>query len=75
MLDRAGVGALPCIFLGGLCVRRLVNIDAASHPFELVPENNLSVGNAVIEEIDHVIVCFEGSDALLEGVLELVHVQ
>jgi len=69
------VGALPCTSLDGLCVRRLVNIDAASHPFELVPKDNLSVDDTVIEEIDHVIVCFEGSDAPLEGVLELVHVQ
>ena len=66
------MGALPCIFLGGLHVRRLVNIDAASHPFELVPEDNLSVGDAVIEEIDHVIVRLEGSDAPLEGVLVYV---
>jgi len=69
------VGALPCTSLDGLRVRRLVNIDAASHPFELVPEDDLSVGDAVIEEINHVIVRLEGSDALLEGVLELVHVQ
>ena len=69
------MGALPCIFLGGLCVRRLANINAAWHPFELVPEDDLSVGNAVIEEIDHSIVRLEGSDAPLEGVLELVHVQ
>ena len=69
------MGALPCTSLVGLRVRRLVNINAASHPFELVPENNLSVGDAVIEEVDHVIVCLEGSDAPLEGVLELVHVQ
>ena len=69
------MGALPCTSLDGLRVRRLVNIDAASHPFELVPEDNLSVGDAVIEEVNHVIICLEGSDALLEGVLELVHVQ
>ena len=69
------MGALPCTSLDGLRVRRLVNIDAASHPFELVPEDNLSVGDAVIEEINHVIVCLEGSDAPLKGVLELVHVQ
>ena len=75
LLDRAGVGALPCIFLGGLHVRRLVNINAASHPFELVPEDDLSVGDAVIEEINHVIVRLEGSNVPLEGVLKLVHVQ
>ena len=68
------MGALPCIFLGGLHVQRLINIDTALHPFELVPEDNLSVGDAVIEEVDHVIVCLEGSDAPLKGVLELVHV-
>ena len=39
---------------------RLVNIDTALHPFELVPEDNLSVGDAVIEKIDHVIVRLEG---------------
>ena len=75
MLDRAGVGALPCIFLSGLCVRRLVNIDAALHPFKLIPEDNLSVGDTVIEEINHIIVRPEGSDVPLEGVLELVYVQ
>ena len=69
------MGALPCMSLDGLRVRRLVNIDAASHPFEPVPEDDLSVGDAVIEEIDHIIVRLEGSDALLEGVLELVHMQ
>ena len=67
--------ALPCASLDGLRVRRLVNINAASHPFELVPENDLSVGDAVIEEINHVIIRLEGSDAPLEGVLELVHMQ
>ena len=67
------MGTLPCIFLGSLRVWRLVNIDAASHPFELIPEDNLSVGDTVIEEIDHIIVCLEGLDAPLEGVLELVH--
>ena len=36
--------------LDGLRVRRLVNIDAASHPFELILEDDLSVGDAVIEE-------------------------
>ena len=69
------MGALPCTSLDGLCVRRLINIDAASHPFELVPEDDLSVGDTVIEKINHVIVRLEGSDAPLEGVLELVHVQ
>ena len=69
------MGALPCTSLNSLRVRRLVNIDAASHPFELVPEDDLSVGDAVIEEVDHVIVRLEGSDVPLEGVLELVHVQ
>ena len=69
------MGALPCTLLDGLRVRRLVNINAASHPFELVPEDNLSVGDAVIKEVDHVIVCLESSDAPLEGVLELVHMQ
>ena len=68
------MGTLPCTFLGGLRVGRLVNIDAALHPFELVPEDDLSVGDAVIEEINHVIVRLEGSDVPLEGVLELVHV-
>ena len=63
------MGALPCTSLNGLHVRRLINIDAASHPFELIPEDNLSVGDTVIEEVDHVIVCLEGSDAPLEGVL------
>ena len=69
------MGALPCTSLNGLRVRRLVNIDAASHPFKLVPEDDLSVGDAVIEKINHVIVRLEGSDAPLEGVLELVHMQ
>ena len=69
------MGTLPCIFLGGLRVRRLVNINAASHPFELVPEDDLSIGNAVIEEINHVIVRLESSDAPLEGVFELVYMQ
>ena len=69
------MGALPCTFLDGLRVRRLVNIDAALHPFELVLEDDLSVGDAVVEEINHVIVRLEGSDAPLEGVLELLHVQ
>ena len=69
------MGALPCTFLNDLRVRRLVNIDAASHPFELIPEDDLSIGDAVIEEVNHVIVCPEGSDAPLKGVLELVHVQ
>ena len=50
------MGTLPCTSLNGLSVRRLVNIDAASHPFELVLEDYLSVGNAVIEEVDHIIV-------------------
>ena len=75
MPDRAGVGALLCMSLDGLRVRRLVNIDTASHPFELVPEDDLSVGDTVIEKINHIIVRLEGSDAPLEGVLELVHVQ
>ena len=69
------MGALPCISLNGLRVRRLVNIDTALHPFELVLEDNLSVGNAVIEEINHVIVRLESSDAPLEGVFELVYMQ
>ena len=69
------MGALPCIFLSGLRVQRLVNIDTASHPFELVPEDNLSVGDAVIEEVNHIIVCLQGSNAPLKGVLELVYVQ
>ena len=58
--------------LDGLRVRRLVNIDTASHPFELVLGDNLSVGDAVIEEVDHVIVCPESSDVPLKGLLELV---
>ena len=49
-----------------LSVRRLVNIDAVLHPFELVLENYLSVGDTVIEEVDHIIVCTESSDVLLE---------
>jgi len=69
------VGALPCIFLDSLRVRRLINIDTALHPFKLVPEDDPSVGDAVIEEINHVIVRLEGLDAPLEGVLELVHMQ
>ena len=69
------MGALPCTSFNGLRVRRLVNINTASHPFELVPEDNLSVGDAVIEEVDHIIVCLESSDAPLEDVLELVYVQ
>ena len=68
------MGALPCTSLDSLRVRRLVNIDTASHPFELVPEDDLS-GDAVIKEINHVIVHLESLDAPLEGVLELVHVQ
>ena len=69
------MGALSCMFFNGLCVRRLVNINAASHPFELVLEDDLSVGDTVIEEIDHVIVRPESSDALLKGLLELYYVQ
>ena len=61
------MGALPCTSLDGLHVRRLVNINTASHPFELVPENDLSVGDTVIEEINHVIVRLEGSDVPLEA--------
>ena len=66
------MGALPCTSLDGLCIRRLVNIDAALHPFELILEDDLSVGDAVIEEVDHVIVCPESSDVPLKGLLELV---
>ena len=68
------MGALPCTSLDGLRVRRLVNIDAASHPFELVLEDYLSVGDAVIEEVNNVIVRPESSDVLLKGLLELVYV-
>ena len=69
------MGALPCTSLDSLCVRRLINIDTALHPFELVLEDNLSVGDAVIEKVNQVIVCPESSDVPLKGLLELVYVQ
>ena len=68
------MGTLPCTSLDGLCIRRLVNIDAALHPFELILEDYLNVSNAVIEEVDHVIVCPESSNVPLKGLFELVHV-
>ena len=68
------MGTLLCTFLDSLSVRRLININAASHPFELVLEDYLSVGDTVIEEVNHIIVRPESSDVPLKGLLELIYV-